>query len=294
MDGETISIIDWGLTHHPGMEWKIDNETWPQPMPAFQYNIPAVSLLFKTEVRRRLARGLLRNKSSRLGWFNYNTGVLDRDELIQLFWPIVRDDIFDGTNERNGHLIQLEEDFDTIARFSEEHMTDVIDKDLMNVINNDQTLSKSLVNTRLISHRARAYASVVINQLIHIYQTNPSWFDPSNDEGLKNYWHDVYLYNADIWGAMTVILKIVDIIKNDPAYKTSDTTHLVNALNMTVMSPESQSSPIKIEYLKALLMKYRDSIEESENSYYDPDPDPDDIIVDSPENYYDPRSVESK
>lgn len=308
-DGETISIIDWGLTYHPGMEWRID-DPWPQPMPLFQYNIPAVSLLFKSEVRARMALSF-RNPPSRQGWFNYNTGVLDRDELIQLFWPIVRDDIFDGTNERNAHIFQLEKDFETIARFSEEHMTDVIDTDLMNVINNDQTLSKRLVNPPLISKRAREYASVVINQLIHIYQTNPSWFDPLNDEGLRNYWHNVYLYNADIWGAMNVILKIVDIIRNDPDYETSDTTHLVHALNMTVMLPDSQSSPINIEDLKALLMTYGDSIgdgygfdeeekdddidiiyeedseEESENSYYDPD----DFVVDSPilgENYYDP------
>lgn len=308
-DGETISIIDWGLTYHPGMDWRID-DPWPQPMPVFQYNIPAVSLLFKSQVRARMALAF-RNPPSRQGWFNYNTGVLDRDELIQLFWPIVRDDIFDGTNERNGHLFQLEKDFETIARFSEEHMTDVIDTDLMNVINNDQTLSAGFVNPPLISKRAREYASVVINQLIHIYQTNPSWFDPLNDEGLRNYWHNVYLYNADIWGAMNVILKIVDIIRNDPDYETSDTTHLVHALNMTVMLPDSQSSPINIEDLKALLMTYGDSIgdgyvfdeddedddidiiyeedseEESENSYYDPD----DFVVDSPilgENYYDP------
>ena len=308
-DGETISIIDWGLAYHPGMEWRID-DPWPQPMPLFQYNIPAVSLLFKSEVRARMALSF-RNPPSRQGWFNYNTGVLDRDELIQLFWPIVRDDIFDGTNERNAHIFQLEKDFETIARFSEEHMTDVIDNDLMTVINNDQTLSAGLVNPPLISKRAREYASVVINQLIHIYQTNPSWFDPLNDEGLMNYWHNVYLYNADIWGAMNVILKIVDIIENDPDYETSDTTHLVHALNMTVMLPDSQSSPINIEDLKALLMTYGDSIgdgyvfdeddedddidviyeedseEESENSYYDPD----DFVVDSPilgENYYDP------
>jgi hypothetical protein len=233
-----IGIIDWGLAHvdDDGENWGTDADF---PMRSWMWNAPIVSIMFKGSFQRMM---------DHLEATKYEGN--DRSSLLKRLVTAVMDDFSDEKKSSSWPHTHLGTHVNMVKGIMASNS--IVSQTYKNFNNTPSNFTKD----------EKVLMTVMADQLLSIYEKHPRAIGGNG----RGFWEDVYKHNSDIWGAMTALSRIGDVLAsgdmitavNNGEY--GDVTLLSKIRHKVFISDECQSGKIDIDSLKTDLLAFADTI----------------------------------